>query len=73
MEPLGQLLSVPFISATFSSRAFSPSAFAASAFSSLARSFIAARSAAVNPLEDVEVRFEVVFVAPFFSAIASTS
>src|SRR5262245_23913759 len=39
------------ISATFSSRAASPSAFACSAFSSRARSFIAARSSAVNPAD----------------------
>jgi hypothetical protein len=39
------------ISAIFSSRALSPSALAASAFSSLARSFIAAFSSALNPLD----------------------
>ena len=43
------------ISAIFASRALSPSAFAASAFSSWARSFIAARSSAVNPLDFVLV------------------
>ena len=64
--------SVPFISATFSYRAFSPSALAASAFSSLARSFIAARSSAVNPLVE-PVRFVVARFAVLFSAIMSTS
>ena len=65
--------SVPFISATFSSRAFSPSALAASAFSSLARSFMAARSSAVNPLVE-PVRFVVArFVEVLLSAITSTS
>src|SRR5215207_4354936 len=39
------------ISAIFASTARSPSAFCASAFCSLARSFIAARSSAVNPLD----------------------
>src|SRR5688500_5963075 len=70
---LAMALSDPFISATFSSRAFSPSALAASAFSSLARSFIAARSSAVNPLPE-PVRFVVArLVAVLFSAISSTS
>src|SRR5687767_259605 len=39
------------ISAIFASKALSPSAFSASAFSSWARSFIAARSSSVNPLD----------------------
>src|SRR5215204_5921123 len=39
------------ISAIFASTSFSQSALSASAFSSLARSFIAARSSAVNPLD----------------------
>ena len=67
--------SVPFISAIFASRAFSPSALAASAFSSWARSFIAARSSAVNPFDDAACawRTSVTFFAVFFSAIASTS
>ncbi len=59
--------SFPFISAIAASRSRSPSAlflFArASAFSSWARSFIAARSSAVNP------GFVVVFFVVFFSAI----
>src|SRR5687767_4057272 len=58
--------SEPRISATFASRALSPSALAASAFSSWARSFIAARSSGVNP---VDVDFCVPFFADFLSAI----
>src|SRR5687768_2245013 len=48
---LAMARSDPFISAIFASRALSPSALAASAFSSLARSFTAAFSSSVNPLD----------------------
>ena len=54
----------PLISATFASSVLSPSALRASAFSSWARSFIAARSSALNPAD-------LLFVAGFFSAIAT--
>src|ERR687889_215373 len=52
------------ISAIFASTARSPSAFCASAFCSLARSFIAARSSAVNPLD---------FFAPIVPSCAGSS
>src|SRR4030095_12322566 len=70
------------ISAIFASTSLSPSAFfargprRASAFSSWARSFIAARSSAVNPLDFLPVAvvllldFCVPFFAGFLSAIA---
>src|SRR5262249_43230628 len=51
------------ISPIFASTALSPSAFSASAFSSRARSFMAARSSAVNPLDFL-------IVAVLLSAIA---
>ncbi len=60
----------PCISAIFASTALSPSAF----FSSWARSFIAARSSSVNPLDALPAvllaDFCVPFIAGFLSAIA---
>ena len=55
MQPLAMVRSGSCISAIFASTSLSPSALSclarASAFSSLARSFIAARSSSVKPLD----------------------
>src|SRR6266702_827911 len=73
------------ISAIFASTSLSPSVLSplgprrAAAFSSRARSFIAARSSSVNPLDVLPIAvvlladFCVTFVAVFFSAIARSS
>src|SRR3982074_2577857 len=62
-----------FIWAIFASTALSPSTSLAAAFSSRTRSFAAAFSSAVNPLDALPVAlladFFVPFVAAFFSAI----
>src|SRR4029453_2482081 len=61
------------ISAIFASTSVSPSARLAAAFSSLVRSFIVARSSAVNPLKllSLAVALCVAFFAGFLSAIAN--
>src|SRR5919201_5986096 len=80
---LAMARSGPCISAIFASTALSPSALPArgprraSAFSSWARSFIAARSSSVNPLDFLSIAvvlladFCVPFLAGFLSAIAT--
>src|SRR4029453_16604875 len=60
------------ISAIFASTSASPSARPAAAFSSWVRSFIAARSSAVNPLKLLSLAVALwVFFAGFLSAIAN--
>jgi hypothetical protein len=71
MEPLGHgAIRFRHLGA---STALSPSALAASAFSSCARSFIAARSSAVNPLDFLSPTgvFFAVFRVAFFALIRS--
>src|SRR5262249_43261101 len=63
------------ISAIFASTSFSPSALDAAAFSSFARSFIAARSSAVNPLDFLLLAAALLadFCAAFLGLIQTSS
>src|ERR671918_206774 len=69
--------SEPCISAIFASTSLSPAALSlfarASAFSSLARSFIAARSSAVNPLDVLRVVLFADFCVAFLALIETSS